>query len=485
ISVALDNELNREVALKEILADHVGSNETKDRFYREAQITGRLEHPCIVPVYGMGEHTDGSPYYVMRFIRGEELKKAIDGFHNNYPPDRFVGKRRVEFIQLLRQFTSVCNAIGYAHSRGIIHRDIKPANVLLGKFNETFVVDWGLAKPIGEVESTPTEGNINLTSISDPDSSHTQMHSTLGTPGYMSPEQADGRLNELGPASDVYSLGATLYYLLTKKSSVSGSDLLAITEQIRTGSFPSPRSLNKHIPAALDAICLQAMALEPEDRYKTPQQLAADIESWIADEPVSVYPESLTHRFGRWLRQHRSWALASATSLLIIATISILAAISINRAKNEEARQRELADKSKRQAVAARDLAEQRRVEALDNFRQARNAVDTSLTGISEVLKHHPGMQQMRQGLLEKAATDYEQFASQKSDDLEIQLERGRAYLRLGDARRDLDQVPEAENAYKHAAEVFTDLKEAQPGNPDPEREHASSQVKLANLYQL
>ena len=485
ISIAMDNELNREVALKEILADHLHSEETKDRFFREAQITGRLEHPCIVPVYGMGNQADGSPYYVMRFIRGKELKNAIDQFHDNYPPDRFIGKRRVEFIQLLRQFNDVCNAIGYAHSRGIIHRDIKPANVLLGKYNETFVVDWGLAKPIGELESAPTEGGINLTSISDPDSSHTQMHSTLGTPGYMSPEQADGRLDELGPPSDVYSLGATLYYLLTRKSSVSGSDLMEITDRVRTGNFPPPRHLNKHIPAVLEAICLKAMALEPEDRYHTPQHMAADIESWIADEPVSVYPESLTQRFGRWLRRHRSWALATAASLVIIASISIVAAISINRAKNEESLQRTLAEKSERLAVIARDLAEKRRVEALDNFRQARNAVDTSLTGISEVLKHYPGVQRMRQGLLEKVAADYEQFASQKSDDLEIQLERGRAYLRLGDARRILNQLPEAEHAYQQARQVFTDLKKAQPGNIEPERELATSQIKLAILYQL
>jgi serine/threonine-protein kinase len=477
ISIARDNELNREVALKEILADHLHDDEIKDRFYREAQITGRLEHPGIVPVYGMGEHANGNPYYVMRFVRGEELKKAIDQFHDKYPPARYVGKRRVEFIQLLRQFTSVCHAIGYAHSRGILHRDIKPANVLLGKFNETFIIDWGLAKPIGEVESPATEGEIKVASLSGSGSSQTQMHSTLGTPGYMSPEQADGLLDELGPASDVYSLGATLYYLLTRKASISGTDLMEITDKIRTGNFPPPRSTNSHVPAALEAICLHAMELVPEDRYQTPQQLAVDIESWIADETVSVYPESLAHRFGRWMRRHRSWALATAASLVIIAVISSLAAV-------REKHLRVIATAATRVATDATRVADENREKAKEYFQQAQDAMGT-ITGASEILQYYPKVTQLRIAFVNKVAEYWEKFADLARDDPDVQMNLGLAYLRLGDTRRILNQLPQAEHAYKQAGEVFTDLKEAQPDNLEPERALAASQIKLAILYQL
>lgn len=149
VSVALDEELHREVALKEIQERHADRPEYRARFLLEAEITGGLEHPGIVPVYGLGQYDDGRPFYAMRFIRGDSLKYAIEHFHEADQAGRDPGERTLAFRKLLGRFIDVCNAIAYAHSRGVLHRDLKPGNIMLGKYGETLVVDWGLAKPLG------------------------------------------------------------------------------------------------------------------------------------------------------------------------------------------------------------------------------------------------------------------------------------------------------------------------------------------------
>ena len=154
----------------------------------------------------------------------------------------------------------------------------------------------------------------------------------------MSPEQADGDLERLGPRSDVYSLGATLYCLLTGKPPVEGDDIGAVLGAVQKGEFPQPRKLDPSIDKALEAVCLKAMALKPEDRYATPRALADDIEHWLADEPVAAYPERRIERLGRWLRQHRTWTYAAAAALIGIALAATVAAMVIEGGRRREAR---------------------------------------------------------------------------------------------------------------------------------------------------
>ncbi len=340
VSVALDQELRREVALKEIQDRHADQPESRGRFVREAEITGGLEHPGIVPVYGLGTYPDGRPFYTMRFIRGDSLQEAIARFHKSESSGHQAHEQTLALRQLLGRFIDVCDAIAYAHSRGVLHRDLKPGNVMLGPYGETLVVDWGLAKPMGVRATDGDEKNGERTlrpALSD-SATPTQAGAALGTPAFMPPEQAAGRLDELGPASDVYSLGATLYCLLTGKAPFEGGEVGEVLRRVQAGDFPRPRAVRRDVPAALEAICLKAMALKPQDRYAGPRALAADVERWLADEPVSAYREPWRMRVGRWARHHQTLMAAAATGLLVMMLTAGSAAWWLDRQRAEQRR---------------------------------------------------------------------------------------------------------------------------------------------------
>jgi serine/threonine protein kinase len=310
VLVARQEELDRPIALKRIRADRF-HEAARLRFVREATITARLQHPGIVPIHGLGEDKDG-PFYTMPFIQGRTLHEAIEEFHDDEALHREPGRRSLELRNLLQRFITICDTMAYAHDQGIVHRDLKPSNIMLGPYGETLVMDWGLAKRYqGESIEGGTDEEPPAPSPST--DAMTAVGTVLGTPQYMSPEQASGRL--VGPASDLYSLGAILYSILTGKSPYRESPSADPLKPMREAALVPPRERDAGIPRPLEAICLKAMDARPEDRYSTARALAEDLARWLADEPISAHREGISARLARWTRRHRSSFQAAALAL--------------------------------------------------------------------------------------------------------------------------------------------------------------------------
>ena len=320
VFVAEDRELNRHVALKEIQPRYAGQEESRSRFRLEAEVTGRLEHPNIVPVYGLGQYADGRPYYAMRLVEGESLADRAAAFHETRPRPGRRDFRSLEFRGLLGRFVDVCQAVEYAHSRGILHRDLKPGNVMLGRHGETLVVDWGLAKAVGRDAAPQPDAEETLRPSSGESGSHTTPGQAIGTPAYMSPEAARGDVEATGKPSDVYSLGATLAHLLTGSPAVGLGP--GIRERVLAGDLTAPRAANPSVPRALEAIALKAMSAEPSARYASAAAVAEDVERWLADEPVAALPEPLAARAGRLARRHAT-EIAAAAAVAVVALVGL------------------------------------------------------------------------------------------------------------------------------------------------------------------
>jgi serine/threonine protein kinase len=291
--VARDNDLNREVAIKELLGPSGGDPAVYRRFLREAQIAAQLEHPHIIPVYGLGYRShDEAPFLIMRLVRGPTLQRAIAEHHRGAAGAAGAAGRR----RLLGAFVKVCQALDYAHRHGVVHRDPKSANVLLGPDDEVVVADWGLAKLVGR-EDDPAAVGVN--ERADVGATHTG--TVMGTPAYMAPEQVRGLAQQIDARTDIYVLGAVLFEVLTGRVPYAGQSVMEVLEEVSKGRAPRASSVNPAVPPALDAVCARAMAHTQADRYPSAAELGRDVERWLAGEPVSAYAEPWFRRLRRRL----------------------------------------------------------------------------------------------------------------------------------------------------------------------------------------
>jgi WD40 repeat protein/serine/threonine protein kinase len=328
--LAHDSDLGREVALKELRPERSGDRGFADRFLHEAQVTGQLEHPGIVPVYELTRRPeDGQPFYTMRFIRGRTLTDAIRAYH-----DKRTGGRAepLERVALLNAFVATCNAVAYAHSRGVIHRDLKGQNVVLGDYGEVVVLDWGFAKVLGRADDSA--GSAPVVPAAEAGPSHTVQGQVIGTPAYMAPEQAEGRPDLIDRRTDVYGLGAILYELLTGRPPFAGAGVEEVLRQVRETEPARPRQVWAGVPRALEAVCLRALAKKPEGRYASAGELAREVQRWLADEPVTAYPEPVVARLGRWSRQHKT--LSAGLGVLLMSAVVGAVIVREEWARNEE-----------------------------------------------------------------------------------------------------------------------------------------------------
>lgn len=315
---AHDESLHRETAIKMVNDRAASEPSLLDQFRVEAEITGRLDHPGVVPVYGFGEDWGGRPFYVMRLIKGEELAKAIRDYHESCKDRWNSPDARRKLMTLLEHLISACKTIAYAHDVGIIHCDIKPANIMVGRYGETFVLDWGLASTFERTKTFMVNEPNMLRPKSSGESSTNGPRG--GTYGYISPEQLSTD-QPITPVSDVYSLGATLYEILTGTAPFDGHDA-DVREKICAGEFAAPHQVLRMVPRRLEAICLKALSLTPSNRYSTAKLLAQDLTSWMRDDELLVMPDQWFHRVSRQARRHRGIVITiSVAAIMIIAAI--------------------------------------------------------------------------------------------------------------------------------------------------------------------
>lgn len=340
--LAFDENLKRHVAVKEV-AD-TGNADAAERFRHEAEITGRLEHPGIVPIYQLGEDAEsGQAFYAMRFLGKRTLHDSILEYHER----RSEGCDDPMLIrQLLTDFVNICQAIGHAHSRKVIHRDLKPENVAIDNFGQVIVIDWGIAKVIDELHVI--ESLAPGSGLSGNDHSTIQGQ-VLGTPLYMAPEQAAGRIDELDERTDIYGLGAILFAILTglsphehTRDASNATGNRQLLSAIASQPTPCAHELNPDVDAALAAICAKAMARRQYARYQSASELADDVQRWMAGEPVSAHREKSSQRIARWIQNHRIWSQIIAASFIV--SVVALATLGIASHQRRQAEQQILFD---------------------------------------------------------------------------------------------------------------------------------------------
>jgi serine/threonine protein kinase len=322
VHIARDLELIRKVALKRLAGSAVAHEEAQARFLREVQISAQLDHPNIVPVYGLEVGPDGVPAYAMKLVEGqtlEEFLKETRAFHErgDAPDEAHALPARLE------HFLKVCDAMAYAHDKGVVHRDLKPANVMLGRHNEIYVMDWGICRVL-RLPDSGGAGIEGLDDAADADAdTHTRVGTVVGTARYMAPEQALGRNDEISAATDQYALGLMLFELVTLQSAYEGRTVVDVLARAARAEVRPVRHAfaSGQVPAEIAAIIGRATAASPAERYRDVRAFAADIRRHLRGDAVEARPDSLWQKTARTVARHRQTVLMGIVGLVALLAI--------------------------------------------------------------------------------------------------------------------------------------------------------------------
>ncbi|MCU0723009.1 MAG: serine/threonine protein kinase, partial [Planctomycetes bacterium] len=373
----VDNDIRRPVAMKVILG---GSDEDKlSRFVEEAQVTGQLEHPNIVPVHELGVTPEGKVYFTMKLVKGESLDAILDkvAAEGRGDPAGRPYTDRYPLSHLLEIFLKICDALAFAHSRGVLHRDLKPENVMAGAFGEVLVLDWGLAKVKGRADKA---SEAVATARSESEGERSITGDVMGTPAYMPPEQAKGLVEEIDARSDVFALGGILYKILTRKAPYGGATVTNILASAMDASWTPPRrrAPELDVPPELESVCMRAMAARKEDRYPDVESMVADLRAFQDRRLVSAHRYSAFSRLVRFVQRHPAASLAAGITVFLVALGGSATGFMASRASLladlvESQGRRADAEKEKREA-------EERRAEA----EAAKAATEAKLRNLAE-----------------------------------------------------------------------------------------------------
>ncbi len=410
-----DGEMRRNLAMKIARTpSHRVNAASLARFFEEAQLTGRLDHPGIVPVHELGLDADGRAYFTMRLVRGQDLQKVF-GLART-------GRESWNQQRALGVILKVCEAMAYAHSRNVIHRDLKPANVMVGRFGEVYVMDWGLAKVLGRKGRERDASEPRPKSMKKGGSPISTIDGTvIGTPSYMPPEQARGALDEIGPHSDVYAVGAMLYTLLTGRVPYVPPGQRLSQETVLAKVLKGPpipvRRLSRTVPEELVAICETAMARNPARRYPSMVEMAEDLRAYLEGHVVQAYETGAYAEFRKWVARNRLAAgaiLASIVAVVVgLASIAVVLASSKKQIEESNVGLQAAIGESERaraEAVAAQAALEAANTELLATVEELREARDEAARNAESALEQKERADETAALLRQEAATSGELF---------------------------------------------------------------------------
>ncbi len=422
VLIAMDNAVGREVALKELLPQKGGTTisqrmttagELAERFLREAKVTGQLEHPNIIPVYEIGTREDGSVFYTMKLIRGTTLADRISAISEDKSLSE--SAKLSARLKLLEPFVDVCNAMAYAHSRGVIHRDLKPANVMLGDFGETLVLDWGLARVKGQADEAARRvkqdtPNFSPSLVGTESETRTLDGSVIGTPAYMPPEQAMGDLSEVDEKSDVYSLGAILYEIIAARAPYEGKSANQILGKVQN---VAPDALPTVAPADLRALVEKAMARAKSGRLPSAAALCDEVRAFREGRQLSVYRYSRAEKARKFVARNKVASLVSALALVTIVAVTIIAFVNVlgerddaqqSLARAEKAENERVALEQSQRAEHDRLLAERRRLVDAQHEKLAALELGRAAEGVRKRIENFKGLASLSGVLPEELA---------------------------------------------------------------------------------